>query len=314
MLSSTNDRVGLSVLNSYLNLKFNNSMNMYDFGLNFIPDFSFSQELPDDFLFPIEDSNSHLSGFGYSVEMLNSSDSGYFRLTAPDTDVTPHRLDSFSISYPPTEHELMSVGPLNEDRPNRAQTEYTTAERTKASTAKYNRSDKRKVSKAKYDRSDKGNASKARLRKTPRDKVARAKYARSHGNYLSQARYSASDKGKRTRAVYAATEKCKTMQAIRSARSNGYRRAIKHGSSEEVARKEGELAANKKRVQLSLAPSSCVSVTQPRESSRPCPLYPERNGQKKDDDEWCDLGLCDTIESSNPPLPQEVPASLKSFY
>lgn len=263
-------------------------MNMYDVGLNSIPDFSFSQEWPDDFLFPIEDSNSHLSGFGYSVEMLNSSDSGYFRLTDPDTDVTPHRLDSFSISYPPTEHELMSVGPLNEDRPNRAQTEYTTAERTKTSTAKCNRSDKRKVSKAKY--------------------------ARSHGNYLSQARYSASDKGKRTRAVYAATEKCKTMQAIRSARSNGYRRAIKNGSSEEVARKEGELAANKKRVQLSLAPSSCVSVTQPRESSRPCPLYPERNGQKKDDDEWCDLGLCDTIESSNPPLPQEVPASLKSFY
>ena len=286
-------------------------MNIYDIGLNSITDFASLQELPDTFAFPIEDSNSLLSGFGYSVQILNSSDSGYFGLTDPDTDVTPHRLDSFSISpYPPTEHELMSVKPLNEDTPHQVQTELTAAERIKASKAKYNRSDKRKVSKAKYDRSDKGKASKARLRKTPRDKAARAKYVRSHENYLSQSRYRLSDKGKRTRAAYAATVKCKTMQAIRSARSNGYRKAIKHGFSEEVARKEGELAANKKRVQLSLAPSSCVSVTQPRESSRPCPPYPERNGQKKDDDEWCDLGRCDNVESSNPPLPQEVPAPL----
>lgn len=259
-------------------------MNMYDLGLNSIPDFSSSQELPDDFLFPIEDSNSHLSRFGHSVTMLNSSDSGFFGLTDPGTDLTPHRLDSFSISpYPPTEHELMSVKPLNEDTPHQVQTEPTAAERIKASKAKHNRSDRRKANRAKYDRSDKGKASKARLRKTPRDKAARAKYARSHANYLSQSRYSLSDKGKRTRAAYAATEKCKTMQAIRTARSNGYRKAIKYGLSEEIARKEGEVAANKKRVQLSLAPSSCVSVTQPRESSRPCPPYPERNGQ--DDDE-----------------------------
>lgn len=313
MLASTNDRVGLSVLNSYLNLKFNNSMNIYDIGLNSISDFAALQELPDTFAFPIEDSNSHLSRFGYSVQILNSSDSGYFGLTDPYTEVTPHSLDSFSISYYPlTEYELMLVEPLG--TPNRAETEYTAAERTKASKAKYNRSDKRKVSRAKYDRSDKGKVRKARLRQTQRAKAARAKYDRSRKNYLSQVRYGASDKGKRTRAKYAATEKCKTMQAIRNARSNGYRKAIRHGFSEEVARKKGELAANNKRAELSLAPSSCVSVTQPRESSRPCPPYPERNGQNKDDDEWRDLGLCDNIESSNPPLPQEVPASLKSFY
>ena len=112
-------------------------MNMYDFGLSSIPDFSSSQELPDDFLFPIEDSNSHLSGFGHSVKMLNSSDSGFFGLSDPDSDVTPHRLDSFSISpYPLTEHELMSVEPLNEDTPHQVQTELTAAERIKASKAK----------------------------------------------------------------------------------------------------------------------------------------------------------------------------------
>ena len=315
LLASTNDRIGLSVLNSYQNLKFNNSMNIYDFGLNYIPDFTSLQDLPDNFLFPIEDSNSHLSGFGHSVQILNSSDSGYFGLTDPDTDVTSHRLDSFSIShYPLTEYELMLVEPLDRDAPHQVQTELTAAERIKASKAKYNQSDKRKTNRAKYDRSDKCKASKARLRQTQRDKAARARYARSYENYLSQARYSASDKGKRTRAAYTATEKCKTMQAIRSARSNGYRKALRDGFSEEVARKKGELAANKKRAELSLATPSCASVTQPRESSRPGPSYPERNGQKKDDDEWRDLGLCDNVNSVNPPLPQEVPASRKPFY
>ena len=290
-------------------------MNIYDFGLNSITDFASLQELPDTFVFPIADSNSHLSGSGHSVQILNSSDSGYFGLTDPDTDVTPHRLDSFSISYYPlTEYELMLVEPLNEDTPNQAQTEYTAAERIKASKAKYNRSDKRKVSRAKYDRSDKGKARKARLRQTQRAKAARAKYDRFCKNYLSQVRYGASDKGKRTRAKYAATEKCKTMQAIRNARSNGYRKAIRHGFSEDVARKKGELAANNKRAELSLASSSCVSVTQPGDSSRPAPPYPERNGQKKDDDKWHDPGLCDNVKSSNLPLPQGVPAALQSFY
>ncbi len=290
-------------------------MNIYDFGLNSIPNFTSLQDLPDTFLFPIEDCNSHLSGFGHSVQILNPSDPGYFGPTAPDTDVTPHRLDSFSIShYPLTEYELMLVEPLDRDAPHQVQTELTAAERIKASKAKYNQSDKRKTNRAKYDRSDKCKASKARLRQTQRDKAARARYARSYENHLSQARYSASDKGKRTRAAYTATEKCKTMQAIRSARSNGYRKAIRHGFSEEVARKKGELAANNKRAQLSLATSSCASVTQPKESSRPGPSYSEQNGQKKDDDEWCDLSLCDNVNNLNSPLPQEVPASRKPFY
>ena len=285
-------------------------MNIHDLGSNLIPDSTSLQELPDAFLFRIEDSNSHLSGFGHSVQILNSSDSGYFGLTDPYTDVTSHRLDSFSISYYPlAEYEQMLVEPLSEDTPHQAQTEYTTAERRKASKAKYNRSDKRKANRAKYDRSDKGKASKARLKQTQRDKATRTKYARSYKNYLSQARYIASDKSKRTRSAYAATAKCKTKQAIRNARSNGYRKAIRHGFSEEVARKKGELAANNKRAELSLAFSSCVSVTQPKESSWPGSSYPERNGQKKDDDEWRDLNLCDNVNSRNPPLPQEGPAS-----
>ena len=93
----------------------------------------------------------------------------------------------------------------------------------------------------------------------------RARYNASPSSRASRARcnakYSASEKGKKSRARYNASAKGRVNQAIKNARSGAYRTGIKQGLSEELARKKGDLAAQKKRAQLSSVLISGCSVT-----------------------------------------------------
>ena len=186
-----------------------------------------------------EASISQHSGSGYSVQILNSPNSGYFhRQTNQDVRSCP--LNSFSIApLPPTESEL-SVGPLNKDTQHQVLTKSVNYAVTESSS-----SGKR----ARHWQAHKASRARAQARYFASDKGKRA-----------LARYAASDKGKITRAKgqakYEATDKGKWHRSIANTKSRAYRSALNKGLSEELAREKGELAAKKYIKRLSVVPQS----------------------------------------------------------
>lgn len=214
----------------------------------------------------------------------------------PSSSCPPNGL---SISHsPPTESKLASVGPLKKDTQQKTLTETVNFNATKSSRsgesmtlileeaaisgrrkaskskcyasekdkglrARYNAAVKCREAQARYDASVKRKEARARYLASEKGRQTRARYLASGKGKLSTARsvakYSISEKGKNTRAKYAISEKGKLAQAIRSARSYGYRLAIRQGFSEELAREKGELAADKKRAELSSASASSQS-------------------------------------------------------
>lgn len=213
-----------------------------------------------------EVSVSQLSRQGCSVQILEPYDSEPLKQQMSDkhTPCHAHLLNGFSISHSPASKSVMSlVKPLKKDTQQYVQT----------ATAQFNATDsfgsaghifptlnEENVSK-KYQ------SSKARHSASERDKACRArraaKYAASDKGKANLAKYLATEKGKKSRAKarikYASSVKGKLRQAICNAKANAYRSAIKKGFSEKEARKQGELAADKKREKSSSMLSSSLS-------------------------------------------------------
>lgn len=177
-----------------------------------------------------EASTSGRSGSGYSVQIFNSPNTGYFhQQTNQDTRGCP--LNSFSIApLPATESELL-VGPLNKETQHQVLTESVKYTVTESSSS----GEPAQASQA-------HKASKAR---------AQARYFASDKGKRALARYAASDKGKKTKAKrqakYEATAKGKWHRLIASTKYRAYRLALSKGLSEKLAREKGELAAKRQK-------------------------------------------------------------------
>ena len=175
-----------------------------------------------------EASVSQRGGYGYSVQILNSPNSGYFHRQT-NQDARGYPLNSFSITpLPPTEGELL-VGPLNKDTQHPVLTEGVNYAETESPSS----SEPARPSQV-------HKASRAR---------AQARYFASDKGKRALARYAASDKGKitkaRRQAKYEATEKGKWHRSIANTKSRAYRLARSKGLSEELAREKGEQAVKK---------------------------------------------------------------------
>ena len=86
-------------------------MNNHASGPSFDPDFSYLRDLREIFLSSTGSSGSQRRGFGYSVQVRDSNDSGYLahQLTSQGTPGSSHTLDDSSILYlPSVEKTLMS--------------------------------------------------------------------------------------------------------------------------------------------------------------------------------------------------------------
>ena len=178
-----------------------------------------------------EASTSGRSGSGYSVQIFNSPNSGYFhQQTNHDARGCP--LNSFSIApLPATESELL-VGPLNKETQHQVLTESVKYAVTESSSS---------GEPAQASQAHKTNRARAQARYLASDKGKRA-----------LARYAASDKGKITKAKrqakYEATAKGKWHRLIASTKFRAYRSAISKGLSEKLAREIGELAAKRQKM------------------------------------------------------------------
>ena len=226
---------------------------------------------------------SQLSGLGCSAHILKPHDLRPFeqQMTDKYTPCPAHLLDGFSISHSPASNSVMPfIKPLDKDKQRHVQTttaqftatdsfvsgghvfptlkEENVAHKYKSSKARYAASERGKIARARYLASERGKACRARISAkyaaTDKGKANRAK---------CQAKYLATDKGQknsaRARAKYAASVKGKLRQAICNAKSNTYQSAIRKGFSKKEARKQGELAANNKREELSSMLSSSLS-------------------------------------------------------
>ena len=261
-------------------------MNSHDLGLS-TSCLPCSQELEKNpLLLLAEVSISQLTGFGYSVQILNSPHSGYSVGQAnQENPGSSCPLNGFSISHsPPNDCELGLIEPLKKDTQQKVVTkavrikvtesslssepmpvtlqEAVPSERCRVSNAKYYVSEKRKPVRVRYDASIRRTLARAKYAGSEKGKEARARYLESDKGRLRQAiikaRYALSEKGRTTMARYRASDQGKFSQAIRNARSYAYRAALKRGVSEELAREKGELAADKKRAALSSVSSSLL--------------------------------------------------------
>ena len=186
-------------------------------------------------------------------------------------------LNSFSISHSPAENELVLVGRLNKDKQPQipienlkskstesfiseelvpiAHEEVRASGRSMTRQAKYARSEKGKARLAEYNASDKARVARAKYNASDKARVARAKYEASDKGRARHLKYLISRKGKMNRPIsqakYARTKKGKMAYKICSVKSYYYRTALKQGLSEKLAREKGEIAANKKRAELS---------------------------------------------------------------
>ncbi len=181
-----------------------------------------------------------------TVQKLSPPHSGYLDQQAgQDRPCCP--LDSYSIlPVPDTESVLVSAGSLNEDTQQPDPTETITANAAESSgsgQAMHFTLEEVSVS----ETGEAGNVKDASLDK----------------RRASRARYYASEKGKKSKAKYVKSLKGRVNQIIRSAKSRAYRAAVKQGFSEELARKQGELVAAKRRADF-LSEFPCLSVTQPK--------------------------------------------------
>lgn len=267
-----------------------------------------SQELEKNpLLLLAEVSISQLTGFGYSVQMLNSPHSAYSVGQADQENPgSSCPLNGFSISHsPPTDRELGLIGPLKKDTQQKVVNETVRfkvtesslsgesmpvtlqeaglSERCKVSNAKCYVSEKRKPVRFANDASIRRTLARARYAGSEKGKEARARYLESDEGRLRQAlikaRYALSERGKTTMARYRASDQGKFFQAIRNARSYAYRAALRQGVSEGLAREKGELAADKKRAALSSVSSSLLG--QPENGSN-FPVLIKRAINKKD--------------------------------
>lgn len=264
-----------------------------------IPDPSFFQRLEDILSPPTEAASPHPSIFGYPVQPLNSTGSGY--LWRPETSQNRYNntLDDPLLSHPSSiEHSLLLPEFSSQEYSGGVAPEYFTStgsQQAKPSLscvatveplAEYTRqqiltetvkfkatqsfvsgvpmsllSEKMGVSQTGHLNQTKSDKSKM-LR--ARSRVSYAAAARGRASKVRcQAKYAASAKGKLTHAQksarYFASKKGMISRAISNAKSNAYHSALRKGFDEKEARKEGELAANNKRAELSSAVSGSVS-------------------------------------------------------
>lgn len=186
-------------------------------------------------------------------------------------------LNSFSISHSPAENELVLVGRLNKDKQPQtpienlklkstesfiseelvpiAHEEVRASGRSMTKQAKYARSEEGKARRVEYNASDRARTARAKYNATDKARVARAKYEASEKARARRLKYLGSRKGRMNRPIsqakYTRSKKGKMAQKICSVRSYYYRAALKQGLSEKLAREKGEIAANKKRAELS---------------------------------------------------------------
>ncbi|WP_422445603.1 MULTISPECIES: hypothetical protein [unclassified Endozoicomonas] len=117
------------------------------------------------------------------------------------------------------------------------------------------RYDKAKKNQARYEVSDKGKKSRARYEASDKGKKTKSRYEASDKGKETRARYRTSDQGKmvayRAKAKYYSSVKGKVKNAIYSANLMAYKKAIRKGFSEKVAREKGKEAANAKQAELS---------------------------------------------------------------
>ena len=172
-------------------------------------------------------------------------------------------IDSF-VSGVPVPLALEEVPVSGMDSSN--QSNYTKSVKDRARRARnnsrYAASDKGKKTKARYLRSDEGRARhskwQAKYAATDKGKAVRAriqaKYAASNKGKAVMAKYLASDKYRlnRARRKVHVSDKTRMSRAIANARSIACRAALRKGFSEEEAKEQGKLAADKKRAEISL--------------------------------------------------------------
>ena len=298
-LQAVNAKPPCTLPGNRLNVKFNSLMNNFYSGPDSFPDPLFFQRLESVLSPSREAAGPHQGKFGYSVQPLNSTGSGY--LWRPETSQDRHNyaLDNLSLSHLSSiEHHLLfpelssqeysdgvvsecftstdsqqakpslscvaTVEPLAEYTRQQILTETVKFKATESfvsgvpmsllseevgvsetGNSNQTKSNKRKMLRAR---------SKARYIATAKSRASRAR---------SQAKYAASAKGKLTdaqkRARYFASQKGMISRAISNTKSNAYHSALRKGFDEKQARKQGELAANNKRAELSSVFSGSVS-------------------------------------------------------
>ena len=176
-----------------------------------------------------------------TLQKLSLPHSGYLdRQTGRDRPGCP--LNSYSIlPIPDTDGESVSAGSLNEDMPQGDPTE--TIPSKAAESFGYGQA----------------------MRFTPEEvsvsgtgEAGNVKDASWYRRKASKAKYSASVKGKQARARYNKSLKGRVSQVIRSTRFRAYRAAVKHGCSEELARKDAQLVAANRRAEF-LSEFPCLS-------------------------------------------------------
>ncbi len=208
-----------------------------------------------------EVSSSQLSGFGYPVQILRQSHSGYLKQQLPnqDTPGSSRALSIFSTFHlPPSVHStvtfsqppprsIAAVSPLIRYTQQQAPANTVEFKATESSgygellpptpdlpqalktLKEVSESDKRNATRARYAASEKGRKAIAR---------AKAKYQASNkGKEImarARAKYMASDKGKETIAKYTASDKRKTSRAKYAASEKG-RKAIARARAKYMA-------------------------------------------------------------------------------
>lgn len=203
-----------------------------------------------------EVSNSQPSGFGYPVQILKQSHSGYLKqqLTNQDTPGSSRTLSVFSAFHlPPSVHSsitfsqpssrsIAAVSPLTRHTQQQALSETVEFKATESSGSgellpptpdlsltlktlkEVRESDRRRANRARYAASDKGKEAIARTnakyQASKKGKEARARYIASDKDKkaMARAKYLASNKGRETRTRYAASDKSREASARRWAK------------------------------------------------------------------------------------------------
>ena len=273
-------------------------MNNFYSGPDSIPDPSFFQRLEDILSPPTEAASPHLSKFGYFVQPLNSTGSGY--LWRPETSQDRHNytLDNLSLSHLSSiQHSLLFSELSSQEYSGGVVPECftsTDSQQAKPSLscvataeplAEYTRQQiltetvKFKATESfvsgaptsllseEVGISETGNSNQTESDKRKMQRArSKARYTAATAGRASEARCRAkyaSAKGKLTHAQksarYFASQKGKISRAISNAKSNAYRSALRRGFDEREAREKGELAANSKRAELSSVFPGAVS-------------------------------------------------------
>ncbi|MGO0307547.1 hypothetical protein ACTL6P_13225 [Endozoicomonas acroporae] len=138
---------------------------------------------------------------------------------------------------------------------------------------------------ARYEVSDKGKKTKARYEASDKGKKAKSRYEASEKGKETRAKYRTSDQGKmvtyRARAKYYSSVKGKVKKAIYSAQLMAYKKAIRKGFSEKVAREKGKEAANAKQAELSSLLPHPLQFNERTNINNPVQTQPILSGRPK---------------------------------